>query len=64
MERGVYVSQLGDLTEITAIDRRGDFVRRVTVRTADQTEADIDELRRYLDRRDRVIPAAGALRLV
>jgi hypothetical protein len=61
MERGVYVMEFGGLTELVAIDHRGQPVRRLSVRTDLYREEDRREMEAWLDR---VSQPAPALQLV
>lgn len=61
MERGVYLTVFGDLTELAAVDHAKRVVRRVTVRTDLYTERELVDMEAWLDR---LTPRPAALRLV
>lgn len=50
MERGVYLTEFGGLTEINAVDQDGNLVRRLIVRTDLYRDRDLEEMRAFLDR--------------
>ena len=49
MERGVYVAEFGEVTEIAAVDRDGRVLKRVSVRSDLYEDGEADALVRWLD---------------